>query len=124
MNRIPKVSICIDSYYYAMYLDTKQRLIRDMLISKGTATSTLISPREVFIEAVRYRAASLILVHNHPSGDPTPSREDCFLTKRMQEAGNLLGIRLLDHIVIGDQTYCSFKREGMLEWSPNTTAIS
>lgn len=109
---------------YAMYLDTKQRLIRDMLISKGTATSTLVSPREVFIEAVRYRAASLILVHNHPSGDPTPSREDCFLTKRMQEAGNLLGIRLLDHIVIGDQTYCSFKREGMLEWSPNTTAIS
>lgn len=100
---------------YAMYLDMKHRLIKDMLISKGTVSATIISPREIFIEAVRCRATGVILVHNHPSGDPTPSRQDCLLTKRVQEAGNLLGIQLLDHVVIGDQTYCSFKREGQLE---------
>ena len=74
----------------------------------------VISPREIFIEAVRCRAAGVILVHNHPSGDPTPSRQDCLMTERVREAGNLLGIHLLDHVVIGDRSYCSFKREGKL----------
>ncbi len=101
-------------HVYAMYLDRKHGLIKDMLIAKGTATTAVISPRDVFIEAVRCRASGVILVHNHPSGDPTPSRQDCLLTKRMQDAGNLLDIQLLDHIVIGDNTYCSFKREGRL----------
>ncbi len=109
---------------YAMYLDSKHRLIKDMLLSKGTANMTVLSPREVFIEAVRCRAAGLILVHNHPSGDPTPSREDCLLTQRILAAGNLMGIHLVDHVVIGDHAYCSFKREGMLKWNPNTTVTS
>ena len=101
-------------HMYAMYLDGKHRLIKDMLISKGTVSTTVISPREIFIEAVRCRAAGVILVHNHPSGDPTPSRQDCLMTERVREAGNLLGIHLLDHVVIGDRSYCSFKREGKL----------
>ncbi len=100
---------------FSMYLDTKHRLIKDMLISKGTVSATIISPREIFIEALRCRAAGVILVHNHPSGDPTPSYQDCLLTKRVQEAGKLLGIQLLDHVVIGDRAYSSFKREGKLE---------
>ncbi len=99
---------------FAMFLDMKHRLIKDMLISKGTANAAIISPREIFIEALRCRATGVILVHNHPSGDPTPSRQDCLMTARIREAGNLLGIQLLDHVVIGDHVYCSFKREGKL----------
>lgn len=99
---------------YAMFLDTKQGLIKDILISKGTVNASLASPREIFIEALRYRAVGVILVHNHPSGDPTPSKEDCMLTKRVKEAGALIGIQLLDHIIIGDNAYSSFKKEGIL----------
>ncbi len=99
---------------FAMFLDMKHRLIKDMQISKGTVSMAVISPREVFIEALRCRATGVILVHNHPSGDPTPSRQDCLMTERMREAGSLLGIQLLDHVVIGDHAYCSFKREGRL----------
>ena len=101
-------------HLYAMLLNTKQTLIRDVLISKGTVNASLASPREIFIEALRYQAVNLILVHNHPSGDPTPSREDCLLTRRVHEAGKLMGVQLLDHIVIGDNRFCSFKKEGML----------
>ncbi len=97
-----------------MLLDTKRRLIRDLQISQGTINSAPAEPRDIFIEALRYRAVGIILVHNHPSGDPTPSRDDCFLTERIKKAGELIGIQLLDHIVVGDQTYCSFKREGRL----------
>lgn len=99
---------------YAMYLNSKNALIKDMLIYQGTVNASLASPREIFMLALRYHAVYVILVHNHPSGDPTPSIEDMQMTKRMQEAGNLLGIQLMDHIVIGDNSYCSFKKEGML----------
>lgn len=101
-------------HLYAMLLNTKQTLIRDLLISKGTVNASLASPREIFIEALRHQAVSLILVHNHPSGDSTPSRDDSLLTRRVREAGNLIGIQLLDHVVIGDNNFCSFKKEGML----------
>ncbi len=101
-------------HLYAMFLNIKQTLIRDLLISKGTVNASLASPREIFIEALRYQAVSIILVHNHPSGDSTPSRDDSMLTKRVCEAGRLVGIQLLDHIVIGDNNFCSFKKEGML----------
>lgn len=101
-------------HLYVMLLDTRQALIRDVLISKGTVNASLASPREIFIEALRCQAVGIILVHNHPSGDSTPSREDCLLTRKIHEAGSLVDIQLLDHIVIGDNNYCSFKKEGML----------
>lgn len=99
---------------YIMLLNTKGALIRDILISQGTVNSSVVSPREIFIEAVKHRAVSLVLVHNHPSGDPSPSKQDLSLTRRVKEAGDLIGIRLLDHIIIGDNSYVSLKERGVL----------
>lgn len=99
---------------YVMFLNTKQALIRDLQISKGTVNASLASPREIFIKALQCQAVGIILVHNHPSGDSTPSREDCLLTRKVYDAGNLVDIQLLDHVIIGDNNYCSFKKEGML----------
>lgn len=99
---------------HLMMLNSKNALIRDSLIFKGTVSMSLASPRELFLEALRYHAVHIVLIHNHPSGDPTPSMEDRKLTARIREAGMLLGISLLDHIVIGDQAYFSFKERGIL----------
>lgn len=98
----------------AMFFDTKQKLIQDCILSKGTVNASIISPREIFIEAVRCGAVSVILIHNHPSGDPTPSRDDERLTQRVHEAGKILGISLLDHVIIGDTTYISLRERGIL----------
>jgi len=95
-------------------LDTKSRLIKDVILSMGTVNASLVSPRELFIEALRAGAVNIILLHNHPSGDCTPSREDIILTKQIRKCGNLLGIKLLDHIIIGDNIYMSFREERML----------
>ena len=95
-------------------LDEKNRMLHVEEISKGSLNASLAHPREIFFTAVTVRAAALICVHNHPSGDPEPSREDMDVTKRLVEAGKVLGIRLLDHLVIGDQRYFSFADEGML----------
>lgn len=100
--------------FRVMYFNTKQVLLREMLLFRGTVNSSPAEPREIFIEALRCQAVSLILVHNHPSGDPEPSRDDILLTKRVQEAGRLIGVRLLDHIVIGDASYVSLKERGLL----------
>ncbi len=97
-----------------MFFNTKQVLIKELLLSRGTVNASLATPREIFIEALRYRAVSLILVHNHPSGDPSPSREDAAFTKRVRLAGELMGIPLLDHIIIGDNSFMSLKERGML----------
>ena len=99
---------------HLMILNTKQVLIRDILLFRGTINQSPASPREIFIEALRYHAASVVLVHNHPSGDPTPSADDRRTTVRIQEAGAMLGIRLLDHVIIGEQAYFSFKERGIL----------
>lgn len=99
---------------YCVMLDTKNRITGSECVSKGTVNASLISPREVFKKALSYNAVSIVLIHNHPSGDPSPSGEDFAVTKRMVEAGSLLGIRLLDHIIIGNRTYYSFSREGSL----------
>lgn len=99
---------------HVMFLNAKNVLIRDQLISRGTVNASLASPREIFLLALRHGAVNLILVHNHPSGDPSPSQDDCQITKRIREAGSLLGIHLLDHIIIGDNSYSSLKKEGML----------
>ena len=95
-------------------LDGKNRMLHVEEVAKGTLTASLAHPREIFFSAVKVRAAALICVHNHPSGDPEPSREDMDVTKRLVEAGKILGIRLLDHVVIGDQRYFSFADEGLL----------
>ena len=101
-------------HIYAMFFDNKQNLIRDVLLSKGTVNVSVISPREVLIEALKVNAVRFALIHNHPSGDPSPSREDCLMTKRIKEAGAIMGIALLDHIIIGDNVYISFKERGIL----------
>ncbi len=95
-------------------VDTKNQFLSDKVISKGTVNASLISPREIFLESLNNQAVYIILIHNHPSGDPTPSREDILATKRIKEAGMLIGIMLLDHIIIGDKRYISMKEQGIL----------
>lgn len=92
-------------------LDGKGQLIAEKKLSDGSVKMSLISPREIFMEALKCRAVNIILVHNHPSGDPTPSRADRELTKTVMELGEKMDIPLLDHIIIGDNRYTSFKEE-------------
>ena len=98
----------------ALLLDGKNRVIREVRISEGSLNQSIVHPREVFNPAVRESAAAVILVHNHPTGDPTPSREDLDLTRRLKEAGELMGIRVLDHVIIGDGSYVSLADRGVL----------
>ncbi len=98
-----------------MLLNTKNRLLGEQIISKGTVNASAVSPREIFIQALHYHAVSIVLVHNHPSGDPTPSREDLAFTERVREAGAFLGVELLDHVIIGDRKYMSFRESSILE---------
>lgn len=95
-------------------LDTKNRLIKETVLSIGTVNASLVSPRELFIEALKTGAVNIIMLHNHPSGDCMPSREDIILTKQIRKCGNLLGIKLLDHIIIGDNKYMSFVEQKMI----------
>ena len=97
-----------------LMFNTKTRLLGETEVSKGTVNASLISPRELFIEALTKNAVTIILLHNHPSGDPSPSKEDMLLTKRVQNAGALIGIQLLDHIIIGNNCYVSFVEEGFI----------
>ena len=97
-----------------LMLNTKSKLIGETEISKGTVNASLITPRELFIEALQKNAVSIIIMHNHPSGDPTPSWEDQLTTRRIKEAGALIGIDLLDHIIIGNNCFISFRKEGLL----------
>lgn len=97
-----------------MLLNTKGVLLKEAMISQGTVNTSVVSPREIFIEALKYHAVNVVVVHNHPSGDPSPSKEDVRLTRRIKEAGELIGIRLLDHVIIGDNTYTSFKERGII----------
>lgn len=95
-------------------LDTKNKVIKVEKISVGTLNSSLVHPREVFVKAIKQHAASIILAHNHPSGDTEPSAEDKSITRRLVEAGELIGISVLDHIIIGRESYLSFKQEKLL----------
>lgn len=98
----------------AAYLDTRMRLISESLLTRGTVDLSVISVREILIDALKHRAVSMILLHNHPSGDPAPSSRDESVTEKVRDAGELIGIRLADHIIIGDNTYYSFKERGKL----------
>lgn len=100
--------------FYAVTLDNKHRVISKRLISLGTLNQSLVHPREVFATAIQLRAAAIILVHNHPSGDPTPSNQDLAITQRLQDVGDLVGIKVLDHIIIGADSFFSFVDENML----------
>ncbi len=97
-----------------VFLDTKNQIITDKFLTVGTVNASLINPREVFIQALRHNAVHVILLHNHPSGDPAPSREDISITRRIIEAGDIIGIKLLDHIIIGDGNYISLKERGII----------
>ena len=94
-------------------LNSKNRRLGELMISRGTVNGAMITPREIFLEAFRHHAVSIVLLHNHPSGDPVPSQEDHLLTIRVWEAGNLMELPLLDHIIIGDRCYYSFKERGI-----------
>jgi DNA repair protein RadC len=98
--------------FRALYLDGRRRLIHSETVSIGTLTSTLVHPREVFQPAIACSAASLLVAHNHPSGDPGPSPEDFALTRRLRDAGRLLGIELVDHLVVGRGRFVSLKQLG------------
>ena len=98
-----------------LFLNTRSRFLGENDISVGTVNTTLVSPREIFVEALKKNAVSVILLHNHPSGDPTPSKEDIMITKRVLEAGMLIGIDLLDHIIIGDNCFVSLRDKGFFD---------
>jgi len=102
-------------YFFSLQLNSKNQLIREVLVSVGSLNVSVVHPREVFSFAVRDSTSALILLHNHPSGDPAPSREDRECTKRLVHAGKILGIRVLDHIVIGHDDYYSFADASQLD---------
>ena len=95
-------------------LDSKHRVLRTTVVASGTLNSTIVHPRDVFREAMLGAAAAIVLFHNHPSGDPSPSPDDVELTRRLRAAGVLMGIEVVDHIVLGDARYCSLKEMGQL----------
>ena len=101
-------------YFKVILLNTKNQIISIEEISVGNLNSSIVHPREVFNIAIRRSANSIILVHNHPSGDPTPSREDINVTHRLVDAGNIIGIKVLDHIIIGDNDYISLKQKNLI----------
>jgi DNA repair protein RadC len=102
-------------HFWALVLSTKNRLLRMTEVSVGSLNASIVHPRELFKEAVRVSAASIVVVHNHPSGDPTPSGADLQLTRRLAKAGEVLGIELLDHVVIGDGgAHVSLREMGVL----------
>jgi DNA repair protein RadC len=100
--------------FFVLLLDAKHKKLREARISEGSLTASVVHPREVFAPAVRESAAAVILVHNHPSGDPSPSPEDVELTRRLRQAGDIVGIRVLDHVIVGAERHFSFVDAG--EW--------
>ena len=100
--------------FIVISLNAKCKIIGEDVVSIGSLTSSIVHPREVYKVAIKRSAYSIIAIHNHPSGDPSPSKEDINITKRLKEAGELIGVPLLDHIVIGDGSYKSFKEESYL----------
>jgi DNA repair protein RadC len=100
--------------FISVLLNTKNEIINWEVVSIGSLNASIVHPREVFNRAIKRSAASILVVHNHPSGHVSPSKEDCHVTKRLSEAGNLIGIPLVDHIIIGKSGYYSFKEENQL----------
>jgi DNA repair protein RadC len=101
-------------HFGVVLLDSKHRVLRTTVLAVGTLNSTVVEPRDVFREATLGGAAAIVVFHNHPSGDPSPSPDDVELTRRLMAAGMLMGIDLVDHLILGDVRYCSFKEMGRL----------
>ena len=101
-------------HFLAVLLSTKNHVLKTAVISIGSLNASIVHPRELFREAINCRAAAVILAHNHPSGDPTPSPEDVALTRKLVEAGSLLDIPVLDHLILGDGKFISLKEKGIL----------
>ena len=101
-------------HFLSLHLNSKNQLVREVLVSIGSLTSSVVHPRDVYAPAVRDSSAAVIFLHNHPSGDPAPSREDRECTQRLTHAGKILGIRVLDHVVLGHDDYFSFADAGLL----------
>lgn len=124
MDAIKSSSDCYEHYKYlanevkeqfiALHLDSKNKIICQDIVSVGSLNASIVHPREVFKSAMLSSAAALLFIHNHPSGDPEPSREDIELTNRLKQGAELLGIRILDHIVIGNGRYHSFADRGLI----------
>ena len=111
---IPQYGARTVEQFGLILLDTKHRVMRTTVLSVGTLDASIVHPREVFREATVAGAAAIVLFHNHPSGDPEPSGDDLVLTRRLVAAGVLMGIDVIDHIVLGDARYCSFRERGIL----------
>lgn len=101
-------------FFYAVLVDSKNNVLKKSRIHAGTLTASLVGPREVFREAIREGASALIVAHNHPSGDPTPSPEDIEVTRRLRQVGEMLDIPLLDHVIVGDGRWTSLADAGLL----------
>ena len=101
-------------HVFLLLLDSKNSLIKKITLSSGSVTSSVLQPREVFLYALRYNAVNVMLMHNHPSGNPAPSSNDISVTQRVKEAGEVIGINLIDHIIIGDNTYISLREKGFI----------
>ncbi len=102
----------VQEHFYCVYLDNRKRIIKDKLLFIGTLNYSVVHPREVFKNAYLYSASSIILVHNHPTGNVIPSKQDLDLTKNLIFVGNMLGIKVIDHIIIGKKNYYSFLENG------------
>jgi DNA repair protein RadC len=100
--------------FLVVLLDARHRVLREEVVSEGSLTSSIVHPREVFAPAVRESAGAVVLVHNHPSGDPAPSEEDVAVTRRLVHAADVLGIHVLDHVIVGDGAYASFREGGLM----------
>jgi DNA repair protein RadC len=113
-RRLDYLSALRKEHVVAIYLNSRHQELVFETVSIGTLTASLIHPREVFGPALRWSAASVLIAHNHPSGDATPSPEDCDITHRLVKAGEILGIPLLDHLIIAEEGYFSFREKGLL----------
>lgn len=111
---LPELRDAKQEHFKALLLDTKNRVQKVVTISKGSLDESIAHPRDVFREAISANASSIIVAHNHPSGDPTPSPQDKSVTLRLVECGTLLGIEVLDHIIVGDNRFVSLKERGIL----------
>ncbi len=103
-----------EEHFLAVFLNIRGHVIKTEEVSMGSLDASIVHPRELFLKAMRATAASVVLVHNHPSGDPEPSVEDIKLTKRLVEVGELVGIEVLDHVIVGEDTFASLKRAGKM----------
>ena len=114
LTKVCRIQCNAEEVFILITLNTKNIVTGYFEVHRGTINTSLVHPREVFKRALLNNANSIMVAHNHPSGDPNPSKEDLQITERLKEAGNLLGINLLDHIIVGEDKYISLKEKGLL----------